>query len=178
MAAALTAGGRDIYGGALRARPIASPTWEVRREDRSGLRFAGAPMAELVAVQRSTGIANITTGIPLSWVVAAVMRVGGPVVGKILAKTAGRASTSAKPPHLMAPGDDLRSRIWADAADAGGHHAAAMLETGEGYRVAAHVAVNGVELQLRDPRVGALTPVQAFGADFASLVPDTHIQEL
>jgi hypothetical protein len=53
-----------------------------------------------------------------------------------------------------------------------------MLETGEGYRAAAAAAVRGVELQLQQARVGALTPVQAFGAEFALLVPGTRIQEL
>ena len=28
------------------------------------------------------------------------------------------------------------------------------------------------------PRISALTPVQAFGSEFALLVPDTRIQEL
>jgi short subunit dehydrogenase-like uncharacterized protein len=178
LAAGLTAGGREIHGGVLRTRPIASPTWKVRRADGSGLRFAGAPMAELVAVQRSTGIANLSTGIPLSWIAAAAMRVGGPVLGRILAKTAARASAPPKPAQATIAGDDLRSRIWAHAVDDAGNHAAAMLETGEGYLAAAHVAVRAVESQLRTPRVGALTPVQAFGSDFASLVPHTHIQEL
>jgi len=49
---------------------------------------------------------------------------------------------------------------------------------GEGYRAAAAAAVRAVELQLHEPRVGALTPVQAFGAEFALLVPGTRIQEL
>jgi short subunit dehydrogenase-like uncharacterized protein len=177
-AAALTAGGRDIHAGVLRTRPMASPTWKVPGPDGSERRFAGAPMAELLAVQRSTGIDNVSTGVPLSWIAAAAMRVGGPVLGRILATTAGRASLPAGPAPSMTAGDDLRSRIWAHATDNAGNHAAAMLETGEGYRAAAHAAVRAVESQLREPRVGALTPVQAFGSDFATLVPDTYIQEL
>lgn len=176
-AAAMMAGGRDIHLGALRTRPIASPTWEVLRADGSRLRFAGAPLAELAAVQRSTGILNVTTGIPLSRMAAAAMRVGAPVLGRILAMT---ARTRTPPPAVTPPaaGNEQRSRIWADAEDDAGNHAAGMLETGEGYRAAAHVAVRAVESQMRDPRVGALTPVQAFGSGFASLAPDTHIQEL
>ncbi len=177
-AATIAAGGRDIYRGSLRIRAIASPTWHVRLADRSAIPFAGAPMAELVAVQRSTGIANITTGIPLSRTAAAMMRVAAPVIGRILTATAARASTSTDTNPSSATLNRLRSRIWAHAADDAGNHAAALLETGEGYRAAAHAAVNAVELQLRDPRAGALTPVQAFGADFALLVPDTRIQEL
>jgi len=177
-AAAMAAGGRDIYRGALRTRPIASPTWRVRDADGSSMRFAAAPLAELVAVQRSTGIANVTTGIPLSRSAAAVMRVAGPVLGRILARTAARTSTPTEPGLSTAALDGLRSRIWAHAADEAGNHAAAMLETGEGYRAAAQSAVHGVESLLSDPRVGALTPVQAFGSGFALLVPNTRIQEL
>jgi len=177
-AATIAAGGRDIYRGSLRSRAIASPTWHVCLPDGSRIRFAAAPLAELVAVQRSTGIANITTGIPLSGTAAVVMRVAGPLIGRILARTAARSSTQHETNRSTATLEGLRSRVWAHAADDAGNHAAALLETGEGYRAAAHVAVGGVELQLRDPRVGALTPVQAFGATFAWLAPDTRIQEL
>jgi short subunit dehydrogenase-like uncharacterized protein len=173
-AAIMTGGGRDVYHGTLRTRPIASPAWTVRLADGTGLRFAGAPLAELVAVQRSTGIPNVSTGIPLSRTAATVMRVGGPVLGRILAKTA-RASTPAQPPATV---DGLRSRMWAHAADDGGRQAAAMLETGEGYRAAAVATVRAVESLLQTPRIGALTPVQAFGADFALSVPGTRIQQL
>ncbi len=176
--ATIAAGGRDIYRGSLRTRAIASPSWHVCLADGTRIRFASAPMAELVAVQRSTSIANITTGIPLSRTAAAVMRVAGPVIGRILARTAARSPTQDGTNPSTATLDGLRSRIWAHAADDAGHHAAAMLETGEGYRAAACSAVRAVELQLRDRRVGALTPVQAFGAGFALLVPDTCIQEL
>ena len=177
-AATIAAGGRDIYRGSLRIRAIASPSWHVRLANRSAIQFAGAPLAELVAVQRSTGIANITTGIPLSRTAAAMMRVAAPMIGRILAATAARASTSKDTNASPDTVNRLRSRIWAHAADDAGNHAAGLLETGEGYRAAAHAAVNSVELQLRDPRAGALTPVQAFGADFALLVPDTRMQEL
>ena len=66
--------------------------------------------------------------------------------------------------------------MWAEAGDASGTCVAAMLETGEGYRAAADAAVLAVESQLHDRRTGALTPTQAFGVDFALLVPGTHIE--
>lgn len=177
-AAALVAGGRDIYRGALRTRAMASPTWQVRRADGSGMRFAAAPMAELVAAHQSTGIANITTGIPLSRTAAGVMRLAGSVLGRILARTAPWASTPTEAASSASSLSALRSRIWAHAADEEGNQAAAILETGEGYGAAAQVAVRAVESQLRAPRVGALTPVQAFGADLALAVPETRIEEL
>jgi len=177
-AAAMVGGGRDIYRGALRKRAIASPTWRAPRGDAHGMAFAAAPLAELLAVQRSTGIANIVAGIPLSRPAAALMRVTGPLLGRLLARQAGRASTRIEAAPSAAAIAALRSRIWAEAGDDAGGYVAAMLETGEGYRAAAVAAVCGVESQLDEPRVGALTPVQAFGAGFALLVPGTRIQEL
>lgn len=53
-----------------------------------------------------------------------------------------------------------------------------MLYGAYGYRAGAAAAVRAVESLLRTPQIGALTPVQAFGADFALGVPGTQIQEL
>jgi saccharopine dehydrogenase (NAD+, L-lysine-forming) len=177
-AAAMIAGGRDVFEGALRRRPLASPTWRGPGVDGRGIRFAAAPRAELVAVQHSTGVPNIVAGIPMSGAAAAFVRVTGPWLGKILARYGARSSTRPGPATADAAIDAMRSRVWAEAGNAGGASAAAMLETGEGYRAAAAAAVRAVELQLHEPRVGALTPVQAFGADFALRVPGTRIQEL
>ncbi len=176
-AGALAAGGRDVHRGVLRRRPIASPTWRVTGAEGTSVRFAGAPMAELVAAQRSTGIANITTGIPLSRTAAMAMRFAGPALGWLLQRMAARPSAPADSAQSPAAPAGLRSRIWGHAEDEAGNRAAAMLETSEGYRAAAQAAVLAVEAQLRDPRVGALTPVQAFGAGLAALVPDTRIEE-
>lgn len=53
-----------------------------------------------------------------------------------------------------------------------------MLYGAYGYRAGAAAAVRAVASLLRTPQIGALTPVQAFGADFALGVPGTQIQEL
>jgi short subunit dehydrogenase-like uncharacterized protein len=117
-------------------------------------------------------------GIPLSRPAAALIRIAGPLLGKALTWQAARASNSDEPRPSDAAIAELRSRVWAEAGNARGQRVAAVLETGEGYRAAAVAAVRALELQLREPRVGALTPVQAFGGDFALLVPGTRIQEL
>ena len=176
-AGAMAAGGRDINQGALRNRAIASPTWRGPGADGSRLRFAAAPRAELVAVQHSTGVRNIVAGIPMSLVAAAFVRLTAPWLGKVLARQGTRLSSRTEPVPLEGA-TTLRSRVWAEARNATGARVVALLETGEGYRAAADAAVRALELQLREPRVGALTPVQAFGAEFALLVPDTRIQEL
>jgi short subunit dehydrogenase-like uncharacterized protein len=174
----MIAGGRDVLDGALRRRALASPTWRGPGTDGRGIRFAAAPRAELVAAQHSTGVPNIVAGIPMSRAAAAFVRVTGPWLGTFLARYGARSSTRPGPATPDAAIAAMRSRVWAEAGNGSGATAAAMLETGEGYRAAAAAAVRAVELQLREPRVGALTPVQAFGADFALLVPGTHIQEL
>jgi short subunit dehydrogenase-like uncharacterized protein len=177
-AAAMTDGGRDVSGSVLRRRPIASPTWRAPQADAHGMRFAAAPRAELVAVQHSTGVPNIVAGIQMSCAAAAFVRLTGPWLGKVLARQAARLSSKVEPLQSDATTTTLRSRVWAEAGNAAGQRVAAVLETGEGYRAAAVAAMCALELQLHEPRLGALTPVQAFGADFALLVPGTRIQEL
>src|SRR5262249_58082187 len=49
MAATIASGGRDIYRGSVRVRTIATPSWHVDLADGSRIRFAAAPLAELVA---------------------------------------------------------------------------------------------------------------------------------
>jgi hypothetical protein len=175
-AAVITGGGRDVFKGALRRRAMAAPTWRLPGADGSGITFAAAPLAELVAVQRSTGVPNIVAGIRMSRVAAAFVRLTGPWLGKLLARQA-RLSSKVEP--VSSDGTKtFRSRVWAEAGDAVGKRAAAVLETGEGYRAAAEAAVRALELHLHEPRIGALTPVQAFGADFALLVPGTRVRKL
>jgi len=142
------------------------------------VRFAAPPLAELMAAHRSARISNIVAGIPLSRPAAALLRIAGPLLGRILAWKAARASYAAEPSPSDAAIAAPRSRVWAEAGNATGTCVASRLETGEGYRAAAVSAVRAVELQMQEPRVGALTPVQAFGASFALLVPGTRIQEL
>src|SRR5262245_19252718 len=176
VARALVHGGLDIHNGELRPRPIASSTWRAPDPDGRRMRFAAVPAAELVAVHRSTGIPNIVTGIPMSRAAAVLARVAGPLIGRVLARTTRRPRESEPASSAMIAA--RRSRAWAEARSDDGRIAAAMLETGEGYRAAAAAAVRAVEAVLQTPRIGALTPVQAFGADFALGVPGTRLQEI
>jgi len=178
VAGALARGGLDVHHGELRKRPIAFSTWAAPSPQRSVTRFAAMPMAELVAAHRSTGVPNIVAGIPMSRTAAAFVRATGPWTAKLLARTASRRSSprgvSPSPAEIAA----MRSHIWAEVRNDAGETAAAMLETGEGYRAAASATICAVESLLKTPRIGALTPVQAFGADFALGVAGTHIEEL
>lgn len=170
----MTRGGLELQNGELRNRPMAFSTWRAPNRQR----FAAMPMAELVAAHRSSGVANIVAGIPMSGAAAMVVRATGTWIGKALAHTAARRSGAVSPAPSAATLDGMRSRIWAEVRNDEGARAVAMLETGEGYRAAAAATVGAVESLLHMPRIGALTPVQAFGADFALGVPGTHIQDL
>jgi short subunit dehydrogenase-like uncharacterized protein len=176
-AAAIGAGGREIRDGALQRRAVASKSWHVAVPNAPSTLFAAAPLAELLAAHRSTRIPNIIAGIELSRTAALAMRVAGPLLARILAVTATRAQKGA-PREAVADDSRLRSRMWAEAGNPSGGCVAAMLETGEGYRAAAAAAVQALELQLQKPRVGALTPAQAFGAEFGLRVPGTRVQQL
>ena len=165
----------------MRKRALAFSTWRAPTSDARAMSFAAAPLAEIQAAHRSTGIPDVVAGIPVARAGAALLRVAGPLLGKILSWQAARASGSSSAPEPSQSAKaiaGLRSRVWAEVGNANGERAAGMLEPGEGYRAAAGAAVRAVELQLGAPRVGSLTPVQAFGANFALLVPDTRIQEL
>ena len=178
VAAAMTGGGFDIHDGALRKRAMVSSTWRTPPSASPRMRFATAPMAELAAAHRSTGIPNIATGIPLSLPAATFVRIAAPLLGRLLTRQAARASHSNEAGPSAAVIAGMRSRAWAEAGNAAGQRVAAVLETGEGYRAAAVAAMGAVELQLHEPRLGALTPVQAFGPDFALRVPGTRIEDL
>jgi len=181
VANTINAGGREIHEGTMRKRALAFSTWRAPASDARAMSFAAAPLAEIQAAHRSTGIPNVVAGIPVPRAGAAVLRVAGPLLGKLLSWQAARASRSSNAPEASQPAEAiarLRSRVWAEAGNANGERAAGMLETGEGYRAAAAAAVRALELQLRAPCVGALTPVQAFSSNFALLVPGTRIQEL
>ena len=118
------------------------------------MRFAAAPLAELAAAHRSTGIPNIVAGIPLSLPAAAFIRIAGPLLGTLLTWQAARASHSDEAGPSAAVIAGMRSRVWAEAGNAAGQRVAAVLETGEGYRAAAAAAMCAVELQLHEPRAG------------------------
>jgi short subunit dehydrogenase-like uncharacterized protein len=175
---ALIAGGREIHEGTMRKRALGFSTWRAPSTDGRAMSFAAAPLAEIQAAHRSTGIPNVVAGIPVPRAAAVVLRVAGPLLGRILSWEAARASKAPEPSQSAEAISRLRSRVWAEAGNANGERAAGMLETGEGYRAAAVAAVRALELQLEAPRVGALTPVQAFGANLALLVPGTRVQEL
>lgn len=135
------------------------------------------PWGDLASAYWGMGIAKITTYLALprrflkliSWTapIAQKMVTLNPVrdVAKLVAgKMAGPDRTARR---------TQRSYIWARAADGKGNSKEAWLETTEAYRLTALAGVRSVEKILAQDRSGALTPAQAFGADFILEIEET-----
>ena len=178
-ASALADGGYVVRAGSLLRRPTAYSTWKVSDPGPAGrsFRFAEAPRAELIAAQRLTGVPNITAGVALPLAAAIVLRLTGRFVGTTLMRmTEKRRSIQATRAEFAPHG--VRSRVFAEAGNDKGVQVASVLETGEGYHVAAVTAVHAVEQLMALRPIGALTPVQAFGVDLALSVPGTAIRAI
>jgi short subunit dehydrogenase-like uncharacterized protein len=170
-ASVLAGGGYVVSHGELRARPTAHRTWHVEADPAQ--RFAAAPLAEVVAAHRLTGIREIVAGVPLPLAAAIALRWAGRLVGTMLLRRTDGVKPSPKPAS-----PEPQSRVWAEAGNAAGKRVTALLETGEGYTHAAMAAVRAVERVLAERPIGVRTPAQAFGVDFALSVPGTRITDL
>ncbi|GAP63203.1 hypothetical protein ARMA_1626 [Ardenticatena maritima] len=136
------------------------------------------PWGDLATAYRSTGIPNITTYMAfppamirqmrfLSWL-APLFRIGA-VRRAVQAWI--RRSVKGPDEQLLARG---RSYLWAQVRNAAGETAEAWLETCEGYRFTALAVVAVVERLAETTVQGALTPAQAFGADFVLEIDETR----
>jgi short subunit dehydrogenase-like uncharacterized protein len=177
-ASVLAGGNYAIAGGRLSARPMAFRTWRVGPQSNGApaARFGAAPCAEILAAHRLTGIGEIVAGVPMPLAGAIVLRVAGRLVGKLMS----RRKTPERGEEPTQAGEDFgrQSRIWVEAGNPGGAQALSILETGEGYRMAATAAVRAIEEVIAVRPVGAMTPAQAFGSRFALSLPDTRIRDL
>jgi short subunit dehydrogenase-like uncharacterized protein len=126
------------------------------------------PSGDLEAAYRATGIPNITAFIPFRRSAALLL----PLLqfGLSLRPIRGWLGVALDKRRTRQPAnqvDDQRtSYAWARAMNQNGQQVEAWLELGEGYHFTAASSVQAVEHVLRDHLSGALTPAQAFGADF------------
>ena len=126
---------------------------------------------DLETAYRSTGIADITTYMAYPSRLVKVVRKVGPYVQKLArVKPVRRAARRLTSLFFKGPDEELRlsgrSYVWACVRDGDGRQVEAWLETIEGYRFTAVAGVRCVENLLEKRPAGALTPAQAFGADF------------
>lgn len=169
--AVLAGGGFAVDAGALVPGRLAARRW------RSGATaFASAPLAELVAARHTTGAARIDAGVPMLRAQAMVLVLIAPLlplllrfapVRRALANTGGHGGAARSAPR--------RSWVRVEAWH-GARHAAATLHAGEGFAVAAEIAVAALTRMLTDrPTPGAHAPAGAFGSGFVGAVPGIAI---
>jgi short subunit dehydrogenase-like uncharacterized protein len=137
------------------------------------------PWGDLETAYCSTGIPNITTYMAYPSSGVRLLRVIAPVAQRLLSRYAvRRVAQRWVERFVQGPGEALRqggrSFLWARAADGQGNAAEAWLETVEAYRFTALVGVRAVETVLQQRPVGALTPAQAFGADWVLGIEGTR----
>jgi short subunit dehydrogenase-like uncharacterized protein len=126
------------------------------------------PSGDLEAAYRATGIPNITAYIPFRRSAALLLPLLQfalsirPIRGRL---EAGLDRRETRQPESQVDGQRT-SYTWARATNQHGQQAEAWLELGEGYQFTAASSVQAIEQVLRERPSGALTPAQAFGADF------------
>jgi short subunit dehydrogenase-like uncharacterized protein len=131
-----------------------------------------ATWGDLATAYRSTGIPNITTYLGFPDRVINTARWAGPALQVALqAAPVRRLALACVGRTGRGPDQARRERgrgfIWARAATPGGAKCQAWLVTPETYLFTALAAVRCVERVREAQPAGALTPAQAFGADFA-----------
>lgn len=129
------------------------------------------PWGDIATAFRSTGIPNIDVYVAApAWLIAAqrAMRYARPVfANRLVQKTLQEQITR----HYRGPTPEQRQKgrifIWGEARTAHGDTVVKAISTPDGYNVTADAAVLAVEKLLgTSVSPGALTPAQAFGADF------------
>jgi len=168
----LASGGYEIAGGRLVRRAIGRERWRQSDDDKSGIAFASAPLAELAAALRIAPTARVVAGVPMARPQAIALPLINPfltlllripAIRQVLARTGGHAATAAKAAYV--------SRVWVDA-QAGKQKMTAQLVGGEGFSTAADIALHAVEKALvARPKPGAHTPATAFGPEFIAGIP-------
>lgn len=136
------------------------------------------PWGDLSTAYHSTGIPNITAYMVMP--TAALMLTRFSVLflplmklGFVQDQLRGFMDSTLKGPDKQTR-DTQRTFIWAKATDAHGFSAESWLETVEVYRYTAEIAIHAVEQIFDKHPIGALSPAQAFGKDFALLVEGTR----
>ncbi len=174
----LAHGGLERRNGKLAVLPLGQGGKWVRFSH--GERYAvPVPWPDLVTAYHHTHIPNITVYMALRPEQAVTLRLFSmPLllllnIGPIRRLAQALAGRSGQGPDRRQR-EAGRSAIWAHAMDAKGQAAEAWLDTLEGYQFTAVASVRAVEKVLAGGIQGALTPAQAFGADFVLEIEGTR----
>jgi short subunit dehydrogenase-like uncharacterized protein len=136
------------------------------------------PWGDLSATYHAARVPNITAYLMVSGIQAQLVRALGsliepPLHAKIIRRGLGwliERSITGPSERVRETG---RTQLYAKITNRVGQSAEAWLETVEAYRFTAQAGIRAVEQVLNHPLRGALTPAQAFGADFVFSVGNT-----
>jgi short subunit dehydrogenase-like uncharacterized protein len=136
------------------------------------------PWGDVIAAYYSTGIPNITAYLTFPAGQALALRYAGMVVQRLLRNAALRHWVARRiDRYVSGPSEHLRqtgrSQLYAQVRGKNDQRAEAWLETVEAYQFTMLAALNAVERVFQYHPSGALTPAQAFGADFVLEVAQT-----
>jgi short subunit dehydrogenase-like uncharacterized protein len=169
----LPQGGRIRRDGHYVALPYGEKTIRVPMPNGRIYTAAAVPWGDLATGYRSTGIPNITTylALPRRWIGAMgrTTSIGAAILSR---KSIRKMAQAVAGVTMTGPDENARrtgrSYLWARANDGSRNIAEAWLETAEAYQLTAVAAVSAVKKILAGELAasGALTPAQAFGADF------------
>jgi short subunit dehydrogenase-like uncharacterized protein len=163
-------GGMRRENGQLVPQPLGQGAKKIRFSHRE-LQALPISWGDLETAFRSTGIPNIVTYMAYPPGLVNRVRRYGSIVQKLARiRVVRRAAQWMAERTFKGPNAELRhssrSYLWAMARDAHGNQAQAWLETMEAYQLTAVAGLRCVERLLAERPQGALTPAQAFGADF------------
>jgi short subunit dehydrogenase-like uncharacterized protein len=163
-------GGMRRENGKLVPQPFGEGARQIRFSHRH-LETLPISWGDLETAYRSTGIPNITTYMAYPPHLVKTVRRYGPLVQKLVrVRLLRRIVQMIVARSFKGPNAEMRqhsrSYVWAMARDAEGNQTQAWLETMEAYQLTAVAGLRCVERLLAERPVGALTPAQAFGADF------------
>jgi short subunit dehydrogenase-like uncharacterized protein len=175
----LSQGGRVRRDGELAPYRIGKGPRLVRFPDRART-VLPIPWGDLVTAYHTTGIPNITTMMAFPRTQALLVSLTGFMLPALLRIDLMRNALRWLSNRVSHGPDEQfreigRSYVWAKASAPGGKSAEAWLASSECYKFTVDAAIRAVErLLAMDPiPTGALTPAQAFGADFVLDMPDT-----
>jgi short subunit dehydrogenase-like uncharacterized protein len=178
------AGGLRRREGKLVALPFGKGGRSVRFADKERA-VLPIPWGDLSSAYRSTSVPNITTYMAMprplarqaayAWPLVAA---AGPVL-KLVGKSPLRGVLQgAIEKRIEGPSEQARKRarsqVWASVRSASGVTKEAWLSTLDGYTFTVESSLLAIERVLAERPVGALTPAQAFGADFVLAVSNTQ----
>jgi short subunit dehydrogenase-like uncharacterized protein len=174
-------GGLVRRDGKLLYAPLGRGTRRIRFSHGEKLALR-VPLADLATTYRATGIPNITTSIVLPPALIRLANLSAPLfpfVQALFARERMRRGLGALIERTIKGPDatfrqTARSYIWARAANAQGGEVQAWLETIEAYQFTVISGIRCVERVLAGDFSGALTPAQAFGADFVLEIEGTR----